>query len=69
MKIFRENFKNYKGFCIPKVYEEYSTKEILVMEFIEGIKVSEVDKLKKLGIDTKDIAIRLTDAFYCSISL
>ncbi len=64
MKIFRENFKNIKYFCIPKVYEEFSTKEILVMEFIEGIKISETEKLKELNIDTKKLAIKLTDAFF-----
>ena len=64
IKIFRNNFKNYPYFCIPKVYEEFSTKEILVMEFVDGIKISETEKLKKLGIDTKDIAVKLTDAFF-----
>jgi len=64
MKIFRENFKNVKYFYIPKVFDEISTKEILVMEFIEGVKISQVDKLKEMNIDTKDLAIKLTDAFF-----
>ena len=64
IKIFRNNFKNNPYFCIPKVFDEFSTKEILVMEFIEGIKVSDTEKLKEFGIDTKDIAIKLTDAFF-----
>lgn len=64
IKIFRENFKDINYFCIPKVYEELSTSEILVMEFVDGIKISETEKLKKLGIDTKDVAIKLTDAFF-----
>ncbi|RUM61472.1 MAG: AarF/ABC1/UbiB kinase family protein [Persephonella sp.] len=64
IKIFRNNFKNHPYFCIPKVYDDISTKEILVMEFVEGVKVSDTEKLKELGINTKDIAIKLTDAFF-----
>ena len=64
INIFQENFKDINYFCIPKVYEEFSTSEILVMEFVEGIKISETDKLRDKGIDTKDIAVKLTDAFF-----
>jgi predicted unusual protein kinase regulating ubiquinone biosynthesis (AarF/ABC1/UbiB family) len=37
-----ELFQNYKeDYVFPKVYHEYSTKGILVTEFIEGLKISE----------------------------
>ncbi|MEA1847948.1 AarF/UbiB family protein [Chryseobacterium sp. MHB01] len=38
---FRRNFKNSKETYIPKVYEEFSNNNILCMEFIDGIKVTD----------------------------
>ncbi len=59
---FRKNFENYdKNFYIPKCYEKYSTRDILVLEYIEGFKLSEIDKL---NVDKKQIAEIITDAYY-----
>ncbi|WP_318508976.1 AarF/ABC1/UbiB kinase family protein [Bacillus sp. T3] len=47
---------------IPKVYWEYSTKRVLTMEYVEGTKVNEEDKLKQIGIDKKELAKRIIDS-------
>ena len=62
--IFRENFKDYEGFYIPKCFEEISNKDILVLEFVKGIKINEIEKIKQLGLDLKKIAEDLTDAYF-----
>ena len=46
---------------IPKVYRESTTSRVLTMEFIDGIKVSDIDKLKKAGLDQKIITDRGAD--------
>jgi len=51
-RIFSEDDSIY----VPKVYREYSTQKILTMEFIDGIKVSDIDAVRKAGYDTKIIA-------------
>ncbi|SHE95854.1 ABC1 kinase family protein [Chryseobacterium takakiae] len=38
---FRRNFKNSKETYVPKVYEEFSNNNILCMEFVDGIKVTD----------------------------
>jgi len=43
---------------IPKVYRETTTSRILTTEFIEGIKISEIDKLEAAGLDRKLITTR-----------
>ncbi|MEI0558587.1 ABC1 kinase family protein [Brachyspira intermedia] len=57
---FAKFFKNNKNIKIAKVYDEYSTKNILTMEYIEGIKISDISeddtrydrkKLVSIGID------------------
>lgn len=45
---------------IPKVYWEFSTKKVLTMELIKGIKVNHFEELDEQGYDRKIIAERLT---------
>jgi len=56
LKRFAKNFEDDERIKVPKLFEELSTSKILTMEYIEGIKVSELSKLKKLDIDPKKIA-------------
>ena len=64
IKIFRENFKDYPDFYVPKCYEEISSSEVLITEFIEGTKISDIDTLKEKGFNLKVIAEKLTDAYF-----
>uniref|UniRef100_A0AAU6WVT2 AarF/ABC1/UbiB kinase family protein n=1 Tax=Chryseobacterium endophyticum TaxID=1854762 RepID=A0AAU6WVT2_9FLAO len=48
---FRRNFKNSKETYVPKVYEDYSNNNVLCMEFIEGIKVTDTKTLLEYDID------------------
>jgi len=55
---FIENFKNDKEIVFPKPFKEYSNEKILVMEFIDGVKPTEYEKINanpekiaKLGLD------------------
>jgi len=61
MEIFRQNFKDCANIYIPEVYWHLSTDKILVMEHIEGIKVSNIERLKEADLDTKEIAINGAD--------
>jgi len=46
---------------IPKVFREATTSRILTTEFIDGIKISEVDELEAAGLDRKIITARGAD--------
>jgi ubiquinone biosynthesis protein len=54
---FAYNFRDTAEIAIPKVYWEYTTKSILVMERVDGIKMDQVDQLRAHGIDPKSIAL------------
>ncbi|MCX7632221.1 MAG: AarF/UbiB family protein [Turneriella sp.] len=54
--IFRENFKDHDDVIVPKIYWEYTTPKVLTMEFIEGIKPDDSEKLRRLGIDGPRVA-------------
>jgi predicted unusual protein kinase regulating ubiquinone biosynthesis (AarF/ABC1/UbiB family) len=49
---------------IPKIYWEYSTRRVLVMEFLDGIKITDLAGLDREGIDHQAVAQLVTDA-YC----
>lgn len=53
---FRRNFEDDNTVFVTKVYWELTTERVLTMEFIDGIKISELDKLEKAGLDRKIIA-------------
>ena len=44
---FRHNFERDRTICAPKVYRELSTRNVLVTEFIEGTKISEIERSLK----------------------
>ncbi|WP_294309762.1 AarF/UbiB family protein [uncultured Chryseobacterium sp.] len=48
---FRRNFKNSKETYVPKVHEDYSNNNVLCMEFIDGIKVTDTTTLLEYDID------------------
>lgn len=52
---FREFHKEVRFIAIPRVYPEFSTRDILVMEHIDGIKVSEKTTLVQAGYDLEEI--------------
>jgi predicted unusual protein kinase regulating ubiquinone biosynthesis (AarF/ABC1/UbiB family) len=41
---------------VPKVEWPLTTKRVLTMEFIHGLKINDTNGLKKQGIDVKDAA-------------
>jgi ubiquinone biosynthesis protein len=52
---------------IPKVYREWTTSRILTSEFIEGIKISELDKIEAAGLDRKLIVARVAEIILTQI--
>ena len=44
------------GVRVPKVYPELSTSKILTMEFVRGVKVSNVERIQAAGLDTEVVA-------------
>lgn len=56
MERFRGQFVDFPGVAIPYVYWEYTTSKVLVMEYIDGVKINELDKLKGLKINPKKLS-------------
>ena len=52
---------------IPKIYWQYSAKSVLVEDFIDGVKVSDIDELSKKGYDNKTILKIFLNHFFKQI--
>jgi ubiquinone biosynthesis protein len=64
---FRSTYKFRTDFYIPMVYREFSTDKILIMEYVEGCKITDMDQLRKWGIDPKVIVERGMDIYLTMI--
>ncbi|MCE5209971.1 MAG: AarF/ABC1/UbiB kinase family protein [Deltaproteobacteria bacterium] len=51
-------FLDDRTIYIPKVYSDYSGTRVLTMDYVDGIKVSEVEKLEAAGLDLETITFR-----------
>jgi ubiquinone biosynthesis protein len=58
LKRFRQFFSGDEKIFIPSFYAEYSTTRLLVMDYVEGIKASEIDRLEAAGISRQIVAER-----------
>lgn len=54
---FRNNFKHTRELHICKVYREFTSRSVLVMEYIDGVKVDQVEAIKAAGIDPGAIGL------------
>jgi len=48
---------------VPAIVRELSTRRVLVMEYAPGVRVTDVEGLRALGVDPADVARRLIDLF------
>ena len=53
---FLENTKNDVGFNVPKIFWNFTSENILTLEWINGISIREKEELEKRNIDTKTLA-------------
>lgn len=60
---FRVNFESNDSIYIPETYKKLSNSNILCMEFIDGIKISDKEKLIEGGLNTTDIASAVVDLY------
>lgn len=52
---FAQYYGNLPGIYVPKIYWQYTAKRVLTMEWIEGIKLTELDRLQQQGFNSRQI--------------
>ena len=60
---YAENTKNDAGFEVPKIYWDYTSENIMTLDWIDGISIRETEELEKRSIDTRKIATDIIQHF------
>lgn len=55
--MLKEELKNNKNVKVPSIYGRFSSRRVLTMEFVEGVKIDDFSALKKFHISRKKIAM------------
>jgi len=63
----RRNFIDSNLLYIPEVYWEFAKPNIMVMERIDGIPISNIDELKRRGFDLKRLSEKGVEIFFTQV--
>nr|ABK25165.1 unknown [Picea sitchensis] len=55
-ELFAKNFRNIDYVKVPKIYWEFTTPQVLTMEYVPGIKINRISALDQLGVDRQKLA-------------
>ncbi|WP_040285029.1 ABC1 kinase family protein [Sporosarcina koreensis] len=58
-RIFAARFPDMEGVRFPVYFDDYTTRRVLVMEWIEGVRITDTAYLEEHGIDRRELAERL----------
>ena len=64
---FKKTYEDLKYIDAPMIYREYTTTRVLMMEYIDGIEISNQAALEKAGYDCEEIADKLADNYITQI--
>ena len=60
---YAENTKNDAGFKVPKIYWNFTSENVMTLDWVDGVSIRETEVLQKKNIDTKRIASDIIQHF------
>eukprot|EP00804_Cyclotella_cryptica_P025064 CCRYP_016551-RC/>CCRYP_016551-RC protein AED:0.07 eAED:0.07 QI:73/0.33/0.5/1/0.33/0.5/4/0/731 len=60
---FAKDFSDVDWVRVPEVFREVSTPRVLTMQFLESFKLTDLEKIDRLGLNRELLAKRTADAF------
>ncbi len=64
LKSIKKNMQDYPKVIIPSVIESRSSKNILTLEYLPGIKITNVKALEEAGIDREQLVVQAHKVFF-----
>jgi predicted unusual protein kinase regulating ubiquinone biosynthesis (AarF/ABC1/UbiB family) len=61
---FAKMFQDDPHILVPTIIHDYSTRRVLVMQWMEGIKIAQTEELDAAGVDRAALAERLVRAYF-----
>jgi ubiquinone biosynthesis protein len=65
--LLRRNFANSPLLLVPEMYWDYCSTQVMVMERMYGISISQVDALRSAGVDISKLARNGVEIFYTQV--
>ncbi|UDG82510.1 ubiquinone biosynthesis regulatory protein kinase UbiB [Candidatus Vallotia cooleyia] len=63
----RRNFSAPDLLMVPEIYWEYCTSTVMVMEWMTGVPINQVDRLRSAGIDITKLARQGVEIFFTQV--
>jgi ubiquinone biosynthesis protein len=63
----RRNFKDSPLLLVPEVYWDYCDRNVMVMDRMEGIPVSQIERLRESGVDIPRLAATGVEIFFTQV--
>ncbi|SFN05798.1 2-octaprenylphenol hydroxylase [Formivibrio citricus] len=63
----RRNFAGSEQLIVPEVFYDYCSREVLVLEWMDGIPVSQIDRLRAEGVDLKQLSKNGVEIFFTQV--
>jgi ubiquinone biosynthesis protein len=63
----RRNFKDSPLLLVPEVYWDYCDHDVMVMDRMEGIPVSQIERLRESGVDIPRLAATGVEIFFTQV--
>jgi ubiquinone biosynthesis protein len=64
MERMAKNFEGDPSMAFPAPVHDLTTRNVLVMTFMEGTKITKLDELCRMGVSPGEVAVRLIQSFY-----
>jgi aarF domain-containing kinase len=58
-----KDFADVHDIVVPNIYWDYCSRRVLTMEYIDGVKITDYEGMKRIGVSTTDVAKILVFAF------
>ncbi|CAI7876984.1 unnamed protein product [Closterium sp. NIES-53] len=64
---FRRDFRRYAWVLVPEVFWDYSTRKVLTLSYLPGIKISDITRLDEAGVNRPLVAQRAIEGYLIQI--
>jgi len=63
----KDNFNNFKNFKVPKIYWEYTSKDIMILEYVDGIRIDKIKNNKNINFDLEKLTELASEIFFLQV--
>ena len=60
---YAENTKNDVGFQVPQIYWNFTSENVMTLDWVDGVSIRETEELKKRNLNTEKIAENIIQSF------